>query len=164
MKRAVKFRLKKIVSGGQSGVDRAALDAAIKLKITCGGYVPKGRLAEDGRISDKYSLTESYSSNYSVRTMLNIKYSCATLILNIGPLEGGTLSTLNLCLKLKKPFKIIDIGSGEYGKSADEAIAFINEVKPEVLNIAGPRESKRPGIYKKAIKILLKTFQTSTTA
>ena len=109
MKSGEKMILKKVVSGGQSGVDRAALDAAIKLEISCGGYIPKGRLAEDGRISDKYPLTESYSPRYSVRTRLNIKYSCATLIIKEGELEGGTLFTFSLCKRLKKPVKIVDL-------------------------------------------------------
>ena len=159
MESGKKSVLKKIVSGGQSGVDRAALDVAIKLNIPCGGYVPKGRLAEDGPINDKYPLVESYSSSYAVRTRLNIKYSNATLIIKEGELEGGTLFTFNICKKLKQPVKIVDLRAEdiifEIGK-------FIDEVLPQVLNIAGPRESKKPGIYKKTLKILLKTLTKST--
>ncbi|MCK4935895.1 MAG: putative molybdenum carrier protein [Elusimicrobiales bacterium] len=147
--------MRKIVSGGQSGVDRAALDAAITLKIACGGYIPKGRLAEDGRISDKYPLTESYSSNYAVRTRLNIKYSCATLIIKEGELEGGTLFTFIICKKLKKPVKIVDLKDKNIAKEIKE---FLEEYSPKTLNIAGPRESKKPDIYKKTLKILLKIF------
>ncbi len=159
MKSGEKMILKKVVSGGQSGVDRAALDAAIKLKISCGGYIPKGRLAEDGRISDKYPLTESYSPRYSVRTRLNIKYSCATLIIKEGELEGGTLFTFSLCKKLKKPVKITDLKDTNIVKEIE---GFLKEYSPETLNIAGPRESKKPGIYKKALKILLKVLTKST--
>ncbi|MBU2529534.1 MAG: putative molybdenum carrier protein [Elusimicrobia bacterium] len=159
MKSEEKFILKKIVSGGQSGVDRAALDAAIKTKIACGGYIPKGRLAEDGRINAKYPLTETYSSNYGVRTRLNIKYSCATLIIKEGELEGGTLFTFNVCKKLKKPVKIVDLQDGHI---VEEIKKFIEEYFPETLNIAGPRESKKPGIYKKSLKILLKVLTKKT--
>ncbi|MEA3307706.1 MAG: putative molybdenum carrier protein [Elusimicrobiota bacterium] len=151
--------MKKIISGGQSGVDRAALDAAIELNISCGGYVPRGRLAEDGPIGEKYPLTETYSSNYSVRTRLNIKYSDATLIIKEGLLEGGTLFTFNICKKLKKPVKIVDI---EDKNTVKEMRDFINEYAPQTLNIAGPRESKNPDIYKKSLKALLKVLTKRT--
>ena len=161
MKSGKKFILKKIVSGGQSGVDRAALDAAIKLRITCGGYIPKGRLAEDGIISDKYPLTESYSSNYCVRTRLNIRYSCVTLILKDGELEGGTLYTFEICKRFKKPVKVVDLKDKNVIAEIKE---FLEEVSPKILNIAGPRESKKPGIYKKALKILLKALKPAQPA
>ncbi len=155
MKRGENIILKKIISGAQSGVDRAALDAAIKLKIPCGGYVPKGRLAEDGPISDKYPLTESYSSSYTVRTRLNIKYSDATLIIKNGDIEGGTLFTLNVCKKLKKSVKIVDLDDKNINAEINE---FLIKISPKILNIAGPRESKNPGIYKKTLKVLLKAL------
>jgi predicted Rossmann fold nucleotide-binding protein DprA/Smf involved in DNA uptake len=155
MERGENTILKKIVSGAQSGVDRAALDAAIKLKIPCGGYVPKGRLAEDGPISDKYPLTESYSSSYAVRTRLNIKYSDATLIIKNGDIEGGTLFTLNVCKKLKKTVKIVDLDDKNINAEINE---FLIKILPKILNIAGPRESKNPGIYQKTFKVLLKVL------
>src|SRR3989344_782830 len=97
----------KIISGGQTGVDRAALDAALELGLPCGGIVPKGRLAEDGRIPERYPVQECDSEDYVVRTELNVIHSDATLILNRGEISGGTLITAQFCRKHKKPFHVI---------------------------------------------------------
>jgi hypothetical protein len=147
----------KIVSGGQTGVDRAGLDAAIACKIRVGGYMPKNALAEDGRVPAKYNLKETKSPEYAQRTILNIITSHATLILYNGKLDGGTLLTYEVCSKKKKPVLTVNL---EYSKSRckREIYKFLNEVKPRTLNIAGPRESKSPGIYKKVYKLLVGIF------
>mgnify|MGYP003793290687 CR=1 FL=1 len=88
--------IKKIVSGGQTGVDRAALDVAMQLGIPVGGWCPRGRRAEDGRIPDSYPLREASSVNYAKRTELNVRDSDGTLILSGGPLTGGTALTESL--------------------------------------------------------------------
>ncbi|HEY7840487.1 MAG TPA: putative molybdenum carrier protein, partial [Gammaproteobacteria bacterium] len=85
--------LQRIVAGGQTGVDRAALDAAIRHGIAHGGWCPRGRLAEDGTVPDRYALRETNSWDYAERTERNVLDSNGTLILNSGPLEGGTLLT-----------------------------------------------------------------------
>ena len=101
----------KIISGGQTGVDRGALDAAIALDIPHGGSCPKGRLAEDGRIPDRYLLTETDSREYFVRTERNILDSDATLILCHGHISGGTEFTLRMAEQHGRPVKVVDLTS-----------------------------------------------------
>ncbi len=142
---------KKIVSGGQTGVDRAALDVALELGVPCGGWCPKGRKAEDGVIDPPYPLQETESPEYPVRTEMNVKDSDATLILNQGLLTGGTARTLELAKINKKPYWVIDLS-----KTEDPALVkkWIQHGKVKVLNVAGPRESKEPGIHYRAIELL----------
>ena len=102
-RRETAARLEKIVSGGQTGVDRAALDVAMSLGIPCGGWCPKGRKAEDGRIPDRYPLRETDSASYRKRTILNVADSDGTLILAVGELRGGTLATKRAASELRKP-------------------------------------------------------------
>ncbi|EKD27650.1 MAG: hypothetical protein ACD_79C00646G0003 [uncultured bacterium] len=145
--------IKKIISGGQSGVDNAALDAAIKLKIPHGGCCPKGRLCETGRIPEKYNLIETDSEEYYVRTLENVKCSDGTLILSFDKkLQGGTLLTKKMAQKLKKPYLIINLNELP---SNDNIFQWFSDESVNVLNIAGPRESKTPGIYNAAFNYLL---------
>ncbi|MDF2939595.1 MAG: uncharacterized protein K0R66_237 [Gammaproteobacteria bacterium] len=148
----------KIVSGGQTGVDRAALDVAIGLNIPHGGWCPKGRLAEDGSLSDRYHLKETQTSDYSERTKLNIQDSDATLVLvpalplNI---QDGTVLTIEELKAKAKPHLIIDLS-----QKPDQALVlkWIKEHHIKTLNVAGPRESTSPGIYQKASEILNHIF------
>jgi hypothetical protein len=105
----VKTAVRKIVSGGQSGVDRGALDAAMTIGLECGGWCPRGRRAEDGVIADIYSLQETPSTDYNQRTEWNVRDSDATLILNEGALVGGTALTLELARRLNKPCLVIQL-------------------------------------------------------
>jgi hypothetical protein len=141
------LKLKKIVSGGQTGVDRAALDFAIRRGIPHGGYCPKGRRSESGRIAAKYQLTECASADYAMRTALNVAHSDGTLILTRGRPEGGTQRTVFLCREYGKPALVIDLDRKL--KSADFA-DWIHTHGIETLNIAGPRESKQSGIGRQA--------------
>lgn len=136
--------VKKIISGGQTGVDRAALDAALELGVACGGWCPKGRLAEDGVIPDRYPLQELTSSHYPVRTEKNVLCSDATLILNIGPLSGGTALTAQLATKSGHPCKIVDL---DQQSDTESVLAWLRGHNISVLNIAGPRASKRADLY-----------------
>lgn len=153
----------KIVSGGQTGVDRAALNVAMALGIPHGGWCPRGRRAEDGRISDSYLLQESESRDYSVRTEQNVIDSDATLILFRGKVTGGTRLTQHLASKHVKPQMRIDLqqaDSPEQLELAANSIAdWLAEQQTTVLNIAGPRESSNPGIHQQAMDFLLAVLE-----
>lgn len=134
----------KIISGGQTGVDRGALDAALDLGIPCGGWCPAGRKAEDGSIPEFYPLTEFASNIYSDRTRQNVIDSDATLIIHFGQLEGGTAFTQRCCITEDKPYLIIDASRDEPGILAQYIVDFITQHNVQVLNVAGPRASKVP--------------------
>jgi hypothetical protein len=148
------FVPQRIVSGGQTGVDRAALDIAINLKIEHGGWCPAGRLSEDGTIPASYSLTETRSREYPVRTEQNVSDSNATLILYEGKLKGGSLLTLRICRRLEKPHFALAFDC----HAVDRARAWLTQHQPNTLNIAGPRESSCPGIHVRCTEFLLRTF------
>ena len=141
----------KIISGGQTGVDRAALDVALELDIPCGGWCPKGRRAEDGPIDPKYPLKETKSEEYPVRTEANVIEADGTLILTVGKPTGGTAYTVKKAVKFKKPYRIVDLGKNP---KPEAVLKWANAYNISVLNVAGPRESKFPGIYENA-KIFL---------
>ena len=147
----------KIVSGGQTGVDRAGLEAAIALGLPYGGWVPKGRLAEDGVVPLKYvGMQEHISSNYAVRTKANVRDSDAALIIAPGlPLSRGTMLTLRTAERLRRPHHVACLGDAN---AMDEAARWLQSFqrieRPFVLNIAGPRESGAPGIQKQATEFL----------
>lgn len=143
--------IKKIVSGGQTGVDRAALDVAIRLGIPAGGWCPRGRRAEDGRIPDSYPLHEASSINYAKRTELNVRDSDGTLILSGGPLTGGTALTESLARRQGKPVFVVDLRDDPAPDVIDEWLAA-NSI--QTLNVAGPRESQQPGIYDRVTDFL----------
>lgn len=148
--------IEKIISGGQTGVDRAALDAGLKLGIPIGGTCPKGRLAEDGTIDKKYPLIESHSASYYVRTEINVMNGDGTLILFYGKWSGGTKETKEYAEKHHKPYLAINLN--EPG-SPKNVLAWIKASKIKVLNVAGPRESKHPGIHLAAYNFLLEVFK-----
>ena len=139
--------IEKIISGGQTGVDRAALDVAKELGIPCGGWCPQGRRAEDGRIPDHYPLQEASSKEYPVRTRLNVEDSDGTLILTAGSPTGGTALTLKLARQLHKPFLLADLA-----RDANPSVLgpWIRKNLIGVLNVAGPREGESSGIYELA--------------
>lgn len=143
--------LETIVSGGQTGVDRAALDTALELGVPCGGWCPTRRKAEDGRIPEHYPLTELPGGGYPERTERNVLDSDGTLILARGPLAGGTRLTADLARKHGKPVLVVDL-SGD--PSPTEAAAWRQEHGIRRLNVAGPRESGAPGIHGQAMRYL----------
>ncbi len=149
------YRIRKIISGGQTGVDRAALDVALELGIPCGGWCPAGRRAEDGTLDRKYPLQETESNRYEVRTRLNIADSDGTLIISPAPLTSGTALTQQLARKMDKPLLIIT-PNGLFDAELIEP--WLKEYKIAVLNIAGPRESGQPGIYQQTTKLLKEAF------
>ena len=138
--------IQKIVSGAQTGADRAALDFSIAHGIPHGGWCPRGRKSEDGPIDRRYQLKETPSSGYLQRTEWNVRDSDGTVVFSIAPiLEGGSKKTVFLAHKLGKPVLRISRDSGP--ASPDQALLrFIQEHNIQVLNVAGPRGSKEPGV------------------
>jgi hypothetical protein len=141
----------RIVSGGQTGVDRVALDVAIALGIPHGGWCPRGRLAEDGQIPDRYELRETESAEYHVRTEQNVVDSDATLVLTCGEPVGGTALTVRLAREHGRPLTVVDLARED---SSAAVRTWLRENRIRVLNVAGPRESQQPGIGRRAAEFL----------
>ena len=146
----------KIVSGGQTGVDQGALEAALDLGVDWGGCVPKGWRAENGTVPEQFRarMQEHVSANYIVRTRQNVADSHATLILSDAyPLSGGTLRTRDFCMNMMRPHFVVTFGEadavGKVRKWLGQFFAVEHPV-PFVLNVAGPRESKSPGIQSRS--------------
>ena len=149
----------KIVSGGQTGVDRAALDAALELGIEAGGWCPEGRLAEDGAIAEKYPLKELPKAGYLQRTKRNVIDSDGTVIIFYGNPAGGTLLTLESCIKDGKPFLLIDAESLTIDKASVNIQRFIEKNNITIVNIAGPKASEKEEAYRYAKLVILNVFQ-----
>lgn len=143
--------LTKIVSGGQTGVDRGALDAAIACNVPHGGWCPKNRLAEDGKIAARYQLTEMQSSDYAARTEQNVVDSDGTLILYCPPLSGGTLLTQTKAKLWNKPLLRQRL---DQAVDYERIVAWIAEHRIRILNIAGPRGSSAPGLQELAQQVV----------
>lgn len=144
----------KIVSGGQSGVDRAALDFAIAGGYPHGGWCPRGRRAEDGAIAARYALNETASAGYRERTRRNVLDSDATLILNTGNLADGSLLTLRIAEREGKPVHVVALDAASRHRQLSQVSDWLRTHRIGVLNVAGPRESKRPGIRTRALALL----------
>lgn len=153
------WRLEQVVSGGQTGVDRAALDVALELGVACGGWCPKGRRAEDGLIPDTYPLRESPTANYAERTALNVKDSDGTLILARGSLRGGTALTKTFAERYRRPCLVLDLRDA----TALHVHEWLQSNSIRVLNVAGPRESSQPGIARQAAAFLRMLFGNAST-
>ncbi len=144
----------KLVSGGQTGVDTAALEYALRHGLPYGGWVPKGRTNENGVISAKYlGLTEAPDSIPATRTRLNVEHSDATLILSDGSESPGTAITAQFASELDKPCKIVALGD-DLPAGVPDVRKWIESTRPSILNVAGPRESEAPGIQEKAGRFL----------
>jgi len=146
-----------VVSGGQTGVDRAALDVALELGMACGGWCPKGRIAEDGRLASRYPLQETPSDDYAQRTDWNVRDSDGTLILSLGGLSGGTAQTVDVADRVRKPYLVVDLANPP---SVSTVHAWATTHRVRIVNVAGPRESKTPGIYALASQFLRTLFAT----
>ena len=150
--------IERIVSGGQTGCDRAAFDAALALGIPLGGWVPRGRLAEDGVIPARYpNLREADSADPAVRTEHNVRDSDATLLLSHGSLTGGSALTRELCERIGRPCLHADL----LGPAAERVRGWLARVRPAVLNVAGPRASEDVGIYAAARALLAEVLAES---
>ena len=142
------ININKIISGGQTGADRAAFDFALENKIEIGGFVPKNRLAEDSRISERYlNLVEIETENYAERTELNVKIADATLLLSHGKLKGGSLLTLKFAEKYEKPFLHIDFTALTIEQAVEKTNKWLDSINCKILNVAGSRATEDLGIY-----------------
>lgn len=154
--------IERIISGGQTGADRGGLDAAIDSFIDHGGFCPKGRRAEDGLIPAKYKLTGLSTPDYPSRTAANVNAACGTVIFTKGALTGGSRLTWNTALRIDRPVIHIDLNGIFIGdRSSPEAAVenFIRSGGIKVLNVAGQRESKAPGIRYRVYAIMMEALR-----
>ena len=146
--------IKKIISGGQTGADQAALDVAINLNIPHGGWIPKGRKTEVGILPDIYRLKEMPNASYPKRTEQNILDSEGTLIVSHGILTGGSALTRKLAMQHHHPWLHIDLDILDKSDAAGIVRLWIAKNNIEILNVAGARASKDPNIYQATVTVL----------
>ena len=157
-----KYKISVIISGGQTGADRGALDFAIKKGIKYGGWCPFGRRAVDKVIPPIYSLKETNTSLYPARTRMNCRDSDATLIFSSDVNSKGTLLTVRFCIEMMKPYHIVVIDKNNLDKykgvflkvKCQKVLKWLSSIKPKILNVAGTRESHCVGIQNKVTGIL----------
>lgn len=148
-----------IVSGGQTGIDRGALEAALALQFPCGGWCPPGRLAEDGTIPDRFPVKELGTGGYRARTIQNVLDSDATLIIYFGNLSGGTEQTLLHCVRRSRAYKLIDGFEIAIPSAIELGVEFIERHAVSTLNVAGPRESNWDGAEQFAYRVVYGIIQ-----
>jgi Circularly permutated YpsA SLOG family len=158
-KTAATVRALKIISGGQTGVDRAALDVALKHGIECGGWCPAGRLDEFGKIPDHYPVQELPGGSFTERTLQNVKDSDGTVVIYPGELRGGTEQTVRFCVELNQPHELIDASNMSAEGAARLIGDFVTEKKIGVLNVAGPRQTEWLEGYDYAFRALNAFFK-----
>ena len=162
MSKLKKYKISVVISGGQTGADRGALDFSIKNRINYGGWCPLGRRAEDGIIPSCYILKETNNCYYPARTRMNIRDSDATIIFSSNINSKGSLLTIKFCIEMKKPYHIVildknkidNLDSINIKNINNNLLKWLNKEKPEILNIAGTRESHCFGIQKVVAYIL----------
>ena len=147
--------LEKIVSGGQTGADRAGLDAAISCGIPHGGWCPKGRKAEDGTIPERYHLIETAGASYLARTERNVKRSDGTVIFTMGAMTGGALRTADFARRHRKPWLHLDLSGLSAAKAVEELGEFVARNDIRTLNVAGSRGSSHPELYDRVFEIVV---------
>lgn len=152
----------KIVSGAQTGVDRAALDAALESSAEVGGWCPEGRIAEDGIIPEKYPVKELPGSGYRQRTKRNVIDSDGTVIIYFGYPSGGTEQTIVFCIKEKKPYLLIDAEEIPVERASRKVEEFIARKSILVLNVAGPRAGGEARAYEYAKKVIQGVLQNNS--
>ena len=144
----------KIISGGQTGVDRAALDVALDVGVECGGWCPAGRLDESGKIPDRYPLKELPGGGFAERTLENVRDADGTVVIYHGEVRGGTQQTVRYCVELRRPHQLIDASTVLYADAAQVIADFVRKNNIRILNVAGPRQSEWPGGYGYATCVL----------
>jgi hypothetical protein len=143
--------IEQVVSGGQTGVDRAALDAALERGIPCGGWCPAGRHADDGRIPDRYPLQETVDMDHTVRTENNVRDSDGTLMFYRGSLQGGTAYAVLMARHLGRPVRAVNLDAEV---DIPGIARWIRENGIRVLHVGGQREAGSPGIYRSAHRLV----------
>jgi len=144
----------KIISGGQTGVDRAALDVALRHGIECGGWCPAGRIDESGKVPDHYPVQELQSGGFTERTLQNVKDSDGTVVISPSELRAGTEQTVRFSIELKRPYQLIEASKLSAEDAAELIVEFVSENKIGILNVAGPRQSEWPQGYDYAFRAL----------
>ena len=144
----------KIISGGQTGVDRAALDVALRHGLDCGGWCPAGRLDEFGKIPSHYPVRELQGGGFTERTLQNVKDSDGTVIVYFDHLGGGTAQTVDFCHEQTRPHELIDASKISTEAAAKLIGDFVDKNKINILNVAGPRQSEWPEGYAYASRAL----------
>ncbi len=144
----------KIISGGQTGADLAALDAAIHLGIPHGGWLPRGRKTEAGPLPQSYRLKELHSPKYRDRTEKNIRQSDGTLIVSLGPLSGGSALTEALAIRHNRPCLHLDLTLMDQPMAVTTIKKWLHEHRIKTLNVAGSRASGEPRIYRAVFDLL----------
>lgn len=144
----------KIVSGGQTGVDRAALDVALNHGIECGGWCPAGRLDESGKIPDRYPVQELPGAGFTERTFENVKDSDGTVVIYSGELRAGTEQTVRFCVELRRPHQLIDASKVASENAAQLIYRFVRDNHMGILNVAGPRHSEWTESYEYVSRVL----------
>jgi hypothetical protein len=156
--------LVKLVSGGQTGVDRGALDAALSERFPCGGWCPAGRLAEDGAIPARYPVVPLNRGGYFERTVQNVADSDGTLVIYFERLHGGTEETVIECIRRQKPYKLVDGSEIGSERAAQLAARFVADHHIAVLNVAGPRGSHSPTGYAYAFDTIARLLRERADA
>ncbi len=144
----------KIISGGQTGVDRAALDVALEHGIKCAGWCPAGRLDEFGKIPDHYPVQELPGGGFTERTLENVKDSDGTVVIYAAELCGGTDQTARFCVEVGRPHQLIDASKVATAEAARLIADFVRTNRIDILNVAGPRQSEWPDGYDYASRVL----------
>ncbi|MFC1895621.1 putative molybdenum carrier protein [Thermodesulfobacteriota bacterium] len=152
--------LQKIVSGGQTGAQRAALDVAIEMSILHGGWASKGRKAEDGPVPDKYLVSETSSTGYKNCAERNVTDSDGTVIVSHGKLSGVSHHSWVVAKRCNKPRLHLDMNSLSLDDAGEKLRSWLEWNRIEVLNVAGPRESKDAGIYNAVTRLLKLALET----
>jgi len=150
----------KIISGGQTGVDRAALDVALKHGMECGGWCPAGRLDELGKIPDRYPVRELEQGSFAERTLQNVRDADGTVVIFKNGLHGGTEFTVQCCKQLQRPHLLIDAAQVSSEAASRLLADFVREREIEMLNVAGPRQSEWPEGYEYAVRVLYDLLST----
>lgn len=157
------LNLEKIISGGQTGADRAALDFAMDHNFPYGGWLPKGRKTEDGALPLKYHLQEMPTEDYSKRTLQNVLDADGTMIVSHGFLTGGSALTREFAIQYKKHWIHIDLKKMTLKEAVEMLILWLTENEIKVLNVAGPKAGKDPKIYEAVLRLLQETLPMRET-